>query len=215
MANFITDALVARSRGFPQGPGDLAIINASAIADGLPAVHQVRFTDMYRIMPFADCLQVCRIHGSELLAILQSNALRILRPDELDGATTTDASGFVSRGFIHFSSALRYTIRLNADAAHATIENPAFNGVALDRLLDRSFNVVFTNYLGAGGYREAWNGTSIGSGVFGGTPGFDLRALPRHDTGLVFRNEVIAYARMVGRIGPATGARLDRRLTVI
>jgi len=166
-------------------------------------------------MPFADCLQVCRMRGRDLLAILRSNAARILRPAERSGDMTIDQRGYVSRGFVHFSRAVRYTIRLNDSAAQAAIEWPTFNGVALEQLLDRTFNVVFTNYLGAGGYREAWNGSPIGAGVPGRITGFDLRALPKHDTGLVFRNEVIAHTRMAGRIGAATGAKLDGRVAVV
>jgi 5'-nucleotidase / UDP-sugar diphosphatase len=214
LANFISDALVARSRDFPQGPADLVIINATAIAAGLPDNSEVTFKDMYRMLPFADCLQVCRMRGNELLAVLQSNAARILRPDELADNASIDLGAYLSRGFVHFSRALRYTIQCNSCAAQAAVENVSFNHIALEQMLDTTFNVVFTNYLGAGGYREAWNGSPIGAGVPGALAGFDLRALPRHDTGLVFRNEVIAHARTVGRIGRATGARLDGRLTV-
>ena len=215
LANFISDALVARSSEFPQGRADLAIVNATAIADGLPPASNVTFADLYRMLPFADCLQLCRIRGCELLAIVRNNAPRIVRPDERGGHEPPDPGGYVSRGFLHFSGALRYTIRLNASAADASIANAVFDGVALETLLDTTFNVVFTNYLGGGGYREAWNGDPIAAGVVGNIAGFDLRALPRHDTGLVFRNEVIAHVRTIGLIGAATGARLDRRLTVI
>jgi 5'-nucleotidase / UDP-sugar diphosphatase len=214
LANFICDALVARSQYLPQGTAELAIINATAIAAGLARGRDVTFRDLYRMMPFADCLQVCRMRGRELLAILQSNAARILRPEELAGTAAITTGGYVSRGFVHFSQALRYTIRLNDGAGRAAIENPTFNGVALDQLQDHTFRVVFTDYLGAGAYREAWNGSPIGAGVPGHVLGFDLRFLPRHDTGLVFRNEVIAHARTVGCIGAATGAKLDGRLKV-
>lgn len=215
LANFISDALIARSGGFPQGKADLAIVNATAIADGLTPAGHVTFADLYRMLPFADCLQLCRIRGFELLAIVRNNAPRIVRPDERGERKEPDPGGYVSRGFLHFSGALRYTIRLNASAPDASIEDPAFGGIALETLLDQTFNVVFTNYLGAGGYREAWNGNPIGAGVAGSIAGFDMRALPRHDTGLVFRNEVIAHVRTVGLIGAATGAKLDRRLTVV
>lgn len=215
LANFISDALVTRSQNFPQGTADLAIVNATAIADGLPQVRDVTFKDLYRMLPFADCLQVCRMRGRDLLAVLQSNAARALRPEEVAQVASINAGGYVSRGFVHFSRALRYTLRLNDIASNAAIENPTFDGIPLERLLERTFSVVLTNYLGSGGFREAWNGTPIGAGVPGRIAGFDLRALPRHDTGLVFRNEVIAHARMVGRIGAATGAARDGRLIVI
>jgi 5'-nucleotidase/UDP-sugar diphosphatase len=215
LANFISDALVTRSQNFPQGTADLAIVNATAIADGLPQVRDVTFKDLYRMLPFADCLQVCRMRGRDLLAVLQSNAARALRPEEVAQVASINAGGYVSRGFVHFSQALRYTLRLNDIASNAVIENPTFDGIPLERLLERTFSVVLTNYLGSGGFREAWNGTPIGAGVPGRIAGFDLRALPRHDTGLVFRNEVIAHARRVGRIGAATGAARDGRLIVV
>lgn len=136
-------------------------------------------------------------------------------PEEPGSAGELDTRGYVARGFVHFSRRLRYAIRLGASAAAARIEDPLFDGAPLAHWRERTFSVVFTNYLGAGGYPEAWNGSAIGSGVRGGIAGFDLRALPKHDTGLVFRNEIIAYARAASRIGAATGARLDGRLAVL
>ncbi|MBP8295776.1 MAG: bifunctional metallophosphatase/5'-nucleotidase [Burkholderiales bacterium] len=215
LANFVSDALVARSRDFPQGPADLAIVNATAIAAGLPEGSDITFKDMYRMLPFADCLQLCRMRGSDLLAILRSNAARILRPEELAGPGAVDAGGYVSRGFVHFSRSLRYTIRLQGSAAQAAIADATLDGVPLEQLLDRTLTVVFTNYLGAGGYREAWNGNPIGAGVPGNLASFDLRGLPRHDTGLVFRNEIITHAKAVGCIGRTTGAVLDGRLRIV
>src|SRR5258706_15828402 len=214
LANFICDALVARSAEFPQGPVDLAIVNATAIADGLPHAGPITFKDWYRVQPFADCLQVARLSGAQLDAILQSNAHRIVRPNELS-APAIDLGGYVSRGFLHFSKALRYTLRLGTSARVAMATDITIGGARLADMPNATFRVVFTNYVGAGGYAEAWNGDPIGGGVPGTLPGFDLRSLPRLDTGLVFRNEVIAYIRDVGRIDEATGAALDGRLAVI
>ncbi|MBA3506367.1 MAG: hypothetical protein H0T80_11390, partial [Betaproteobacteria bacterium] len=55
----------------------------------------------------------------------------------------------------------------------------------------------------------------IGAGVPGRMPGFDFRPLPKVDTGLVFRNEVVAFVRSVGRIAADTGARRYERLTLL
>ncbi len=140
------------------------------------------------------------------------------RPKEVapraGGLPLLDVEGYVSRGFLHFSAAVRYTIVLGDDARAATIADASVLGRPLDEQPARRFRVVFTNYLGAGGYGEAWNGNPIGAGVPGAIASIDFRPFPKSDTGLVLRNEVIAHARAVGRIAADTGAWLDGRLTV-
>jgi len=42
----------------------------------------------------------------------------------------------------------------------------------------------------------------------------DLTALPKRDTGFVYRNEIVAEIRDAGTITPDLGARLDGRLSV-
>jgi 2',3'-cyclic-nucleotide 2'-phosphodiesterase (5'-nucleotidase family) len=215
LINLICDALAARAAEFPHGAVDLAIVNATAIADGLPPASAITFNDWYRVQPFADTLQVGVISARQLLGILRSNAQRIVRTEELNGAAAVDTSGYVSRGFLHFSSALRYTLRLAGSAREATVADATLNGVPVKDDGAPTIRIALTNYLGAGGYAESWNGSPIGAGVPGFLPGFDLRGVAREDTGLVFRNEVMAYVRAVGRIGRATGARLDGRLAVV
>jgi len=213
LANFICDALVARSAEFPRGPVDLAIVNSTAIADGLIA-GAITFKDWYRVQPFADLLQIAEISMAQLLAILGSNARRIVRPEEYGGAEAIDPRGYVTRGFLHFSRGLRYTLRLGDSALDAAIADAEFGGQRIDHDPDRILRVVLTNYLGAGGYAESWNGNPIGAGVQGFLPGYDLRPLPKRDTGLVFRNEVMARVRALGHVGRATGACLDGRLVL-
>ena len=214
LVNFICDALVARSAEFPGGAVQLAMVNSTAVADGVPAKNSVTFSDWYRVQPFADTLQVAEITADMLLAILRSNAQRVVRPDELDGPGAIDCRGYVSRGFLHFSGALRYALRLNDSALDACVDDVVFDGRPLAADSGAKIRIVVTNYLGAGGYAESWNGSPIGAGVPGFLPGYDLRPIERRDTGLVFRNEVIAHLRGVGRLGPAQGARLDGRLAV-
>jgi 5'-nucleotidase / UDP-sugar diphosphatase len=215
LANFLADALVERSRDFlGDGGVDLAFVNSTAIGTGLKP-GSLSFRDWYAVLPFADCLQVADVTGAELLAILASNAQRIVRPEELGQPGRVDVRGYVSRGFLHFSRRLRYRLRLNASAATAVAQGAFLDAVELERLPRETFRVVFTNYLGAGAYGESWNGGKIGGGVPGDIAGFDLRPLPKRDLGLVLRNEIVAYIRKIGRIGKATGACLDRRLTVI
>jgi 2',3'-cyclic-nucleotide 2'-phosphodiesterase (5'-nucleotidase family) len=212
LANFIADALVARSVEFAQGHVEIAIVNSTAIGAGLAPGVRVTFRDWYAVMPFADCLQVAELSGDELLAILDNNAKRIVRPEEPDGDRPLELSGYVSRGFLHFSSQLRHVIRLGAHAAEARAEDAVALGVPLVAQRDRRFRVAFTNYLGAGAYGESWNGNPIGGGVPGSIRGYDLRPIAKNDTGLVFRNEIVAFIRSAGKIAPATGARIDGRL---
>ncbi|MEO8132768.1 MAG: 5'-nucleotidase C-terminal domain-containing protein [Betaproteobacteria bacterium] len=213
LINFICDALVQRSAEMPHGPVDLAMINSTAIGDGI-APGIAAFRDWYRVQPFADVLQIGEITGAGLASILRSNARRIVREEELTGRTPVDPRGYVPRGFLHFSGALRYTIIRGASAREATVTGATIAGVPLETMRATLFRVMFTNYLGAGGYAESWNGSPIGAGVPGTLAGFDLRGIPKHDTGLVFRNEVIAHVRTVGRVGASTGAILDGRMTL-
>ncbi|MCC7049990.1 MAG: bifunctional metallophosphatase/5'-nucleotidase [Alphaproteobacteria bacterium] len=215
LANFITDAMVARSAELPGGPADIAIVNSTAIGTGLAPHAPITFRHWYGVIPFADCLQFARMSGADLLAVIANNAARIVRPDELAPGQGVDVRGYVSRGFLHFSAGVRYAIRLGHGAADASVESVAVLGRPLPAQLDRSFRVLFTNYLGGGGYGECWNGTPIGGGVAGRIPSIDLRPFALADTGLVFRNEMLAHLRSAGRVGPATGARLDGRLTVL
>ena len=213
LANYICDALVARSETFSTQRADLAIVNATAIADGLPHREMLTFRDWYRVQPFADTLRVAHLTGSDLLDILASNALRILRIAELSGQQAIDPTGYLARGFVHFSRSVRYTIELGHAAADSTVIDATFDGEALASRPERKLSVVFTNYLGAGGYAESWNGSPIG-GVPSFSRGYDLRKLSQRETGLVFRNEGMAHLRVEGRIGPGQGARLDGRLKV-
>ena len=47
-----------------------------------------------------------------------------------------------------------------------------------------------------------------------GIKGYDLTKLPKRDTGFVYRNEIVAQIRTLGRLTPANGAKKDGRLTV-
>jgi len=212
LANFICDALVRRSREFPGGPVDFAMVNSTAIGDGIAQRPTLTFRDWFRVQPFADTLQVATINGAQLLDILRSNARRILREEELRGPAPIDPRGYLSRGFLHFSEAIRYTIVPGDSAANATIGEATVAGEPIAGALERMFRVVFTNYLGAGGYGESWNGSPIGAGVPAGLDGYDLRALRKQDTGLVFRNEVIAQLVTLGCLGEGTGAAVDGRI---
>ncbi|WP_133166736.1 hypothetical protein [Tritonibacter scottomollicae] len=134
----------------------------------------------------------------------------LVRPEEADAL---DFSGFISRGFLHFSDGLRYRLVLGDTVADARAEDITLHGQPLDSMSERQFRVAFNSYVRLGGFSEAWNGKAIGAGVPGQIQGMDLRGLEYEESGLVYRNEIIAQIRQDGGIS-ANAATLDGRLTV-
>ena len=106
IANFMNDALVERSATFPGGRVDLAAFNATGLAAGVEP-GKLSFRAWYDVMPYADTVHVATMTGAQIRDMLISNAKRIVRPQEL-AAGKVELDGFVSRGFLHFSSGLRY-----------------------------------------------------------------------------------------------------------
>ncbi|WP_299435878.1 5'-nucleotidase C-terminal domain-containing protein [uncultured Rhodospira sp.] len=214
IANLMNDLLVARTESYPDGAVDIAAFNATGLVQGVPASGPLTFADWFGVMPFTDSVQIFEITGADILAMLDSNAKRIVRPAELESGAV-DLSGYVSRGFLHFSSGLRYTLVLNEDAQSATVRDVTINGTPVEEVMDETFRVAFGSYIGNGGFSEAWNGKTISGGVPGEIVGYDLTALPKRDTGFVYRNEIVAEIREAGTITPDLGAALDGRLSVV
>jgi 2',3'-cyclic-nucleotide 2'-phosphodiesterase (5'-nucleotidase family) len=214
IANLMNDLLVARSESYPDGAVDIAVFNATGLVQGVPASGPLTFADWFGVMPFTDSVQIVEMTGADILAMLDSNAKRIVRPAELESGAV-DLSGYVSRGFLHFSSGLRYTLVLNEDTQSATVRDVTINGTPVEEVMDETFRVAFGSYIGNGGFSEAWNGKTISGGVPGDIVGYDLTALPKRDTGFVYRNEIVAEIREAGTITPDLGARLDGRLSVV
>jgi 5'-nucleotidase/UDP-sugar diphosphatase len=214
MANYMNDMIVARSANFPGGPVDLAVFNASGIASGVDGNTDITFGDWFKVMPYADNIVIISLSGAQLLDVLRSNAQRLVRPEELAGTKPVALDGFVSRGFLHFSSDLRYEIRLGANAEAATVENASFRGVDLRKTPDKIFRIAFSTYI-ANGF-EGWKTGPVGAGLPQGVLAWDLAALDKLDTGLVYRNEIIAGIKEWGRIAPFGGAAgpLDGRVTI-
>ena len=215
IANFMNDAIVHQSRYFPCGEVDIAVFNATGIA-GLPVNQAITFGDIYRMMPYADNIVIIKITGSQLRQLIENNAKRIYLPQELTGSGGTEnPSDFLERGFLHFSSKVRYRIK--------TGNNPAFNRVADitvdgDRQFDcREFTVAINSYLANG--RGHWAGDNILPGLSEPVTGFSLRDIARAgglDTGLIYRAELIHYIQgfAAGEISVRTGAGYDQRLVV-
>jgi 2',3'-cyclic-nucleotide 2'-phosphodiesterase (5'-nucleotidase family) len=188
IANFMNDAIVAQTNKV-----EIAAFNASGINGGISANSEISFNDWYQVMPFADTIVIVNMTGQQIKDMLMSNAQRIVRPDEL-----LDLNDYISRGFLHFSSAIRYTIKLNSDVTGAVAEDIMLNNKAIDQQLDKVFKVALSDFLTLRG-AEGWN---------------NLTNLPQHDTGYVYRNEIIAFIKKT-RILDETVVRDDGRLKVI
>ncbi|MDK3016605.1 bifunctional metallophosphatase/5'-nucleotidase [Pseudodonghicola flavimaris] len=210
IGNLMNDTLVKRSASFPGGPVDFSLFNATGLARGIDK-GPLTFREWFDVMPYADVIDVATLTGAQIRDMLTSNARRILRPEEVAG---TDLTGFVSRGFLHFSSGIRYRIALGASAADARAVDITLNGTPVEELLDQSFTMAFNSYISLGAFGETWNGKPIGGGVAGEIPSFDVRGLPWNHTGLVYRNELIAALREIGTISETTGVVLDGRLAL-
>ncbi|MDM8558852.1 5'-nucleotidase C-terminal domain-containing protein [Candidatus Parabeggiatoa sp. HSG14] len=219
MANFMNDAIVAQSVNFPEKDGesqqvDIAAFNASGVNSGVEPNSDINFNDWYSVMPYADMIVVAQMTGQQIKDMVMSNAQRIVRSEELEGDDAVSLSGYISRGFLHFSSKLRYTIKLNSDATKAVAQEITLNGEPIDDLLNETFNVAFGDYISLRG-GEGWKGAKVGAGLPDEVVGFDLTALPKNDSGLVYRNEIIAFIRENGVVDESTGAIKDGRVTVI
>jgi 5'-nucleotidase/UDP-sugar diphosphatase len=219
IANFMNDAIVAQSVNFPEKDGKsqqvaIAMFNATGVNSGVEPNSDITFNDWYGVMPYADMIIVIPMTGQQIKEMVMSNAQRIVRAEELEGDDAVNLEGFVSRGFLHFSSGLRYTIKLNSDATKAIAQNITLNGKPIDDIVEKTFNVAFSDYVSVRG-AEGWNGGKVGAGLPDDVIGFDLATLDKNDTGLVYRNEIIAYIKENGIVDESTGAIKDERVKVI
>ena len=210
LGNFICDAICQRleARGIA---ADLALMNGATLQAGIEP-GRLSAGDFFNVMPYADEVFVAEMQAQELLDLFTSNAKRILRPEEV---ATTDCSGFLARGFLHGSHHIRYRMEIGSNAAEARAVDVEYLGQPLGAMQGQTFKVVMSTYLALGGFGERWNGLPICGGVPGDLAGYDLRALPSHNTGLVYRDEIGLHLRALGRLDDPPGGFLDGRLQVI
>jgi hypothetical protein len=197
LGNFVADALVERCDRAGH-PVDFAVVDASSIVAGL---HKGRLTfgDWFAVMPFADTVRICTVTGAELLCLLQANACRADRP----------AEAHTERGFLHFSRAVRYRIRLGGSRAEAAALDVTVCGHPLAEQMERTFTVACTSFvhmLCATWERQVAAQQHLAL--------LDAHQLPKEDTRLFLRNELIAYIRTHGGVTPEGGARRDGRLII-
>lgn len=219
IANFMNDAIVSQSINFPEKQGknqavDIAVFNASGLNGGVTPGAPITFNDWYSVMPYADMIVVAQMTGQQIKDMLMSNAQRLVRPEELTSATPPDLSTYISRGFLHFSKGLTYTIKLNGDATQAVAQDIMLKGQPIDDVLTQTFNVAFGDYISLRG-GEGWNGKKVGAGLPDAIIGYDLTTLPKNDTGLVYRNEIISFIKRNQVVNESSGANKDGRLQVI
>ncbi len=207
LANFITDAIVARSQTLADGPADLAIYNATGLT-GLSVGRALTYADIYRMMPFADRLILVEMTGQDLSELIQCNAQRLCLQHELTlYGGTADPTHFLERGLLHFSSGIRYRV--------VPGEKPTDNQVADLSILgdtdfaDRTYRVALPSYLAHG--RGYWGGDWLSGNSF------SLLEVNRRtgvDTGQIYRDLVLDFIRndAKGYISVETGACLDQRL---
>ena len=197
LGNFVADALVERCRlaGYAV---DFAAIDATCIAAGLPQ-GRLTYGDWFRVMPYADTVRICQITGAEFQQLLLDNAQRADRPEE----------AHTERGFLHFSGAVRYRILLGDTRAAATVMAATVDGLPLTEQLTRTFTVACTSFMhmpASSWERQACARLHMTL--------FDAHKLPKQDTRLFVRNELIAYIRAHGGVTPASGAQRDGRLVI-
>lgn len=212
IANFMNDAIVTRSSRFPEGPDgrsqklDLAVFNATGISAGLEPDQEVTFNDWYNVMFFSDHILVTDMTGAQIKEMVVNNAKRIVRPDELpEQGGDRDPTSYISRGFLHFSSGLRYTIKLGQDVTETTVLEITLNGQEIDEVLEQTFKVGFPTFIALG--NEGWKGEAIGAGI--SEIGFDLTTFSMIDTNLIYRNENIAFIKKTGLVDAAKDGRLQ------
>ena len=197
LANFLADALVARCRAVGQRV-DFAAVDASSLPGGLPH-GPLTYGDLFRWLPYADSILLCRITPAQLRILLDDNARRADRPDE----------PHTERGFLQFSGELRYTVVLRPARPAAHAADITLSGVPLSDLMAmRHEPLVFACSSFARVLAAAWERRAPGDGV---CP-WDWHELPRHDTGLALRDQVLAFVRAHGGVSVQAGLRRDGRL---
>ena len=199
LANFVTDAIVARCRSAGHAVS-LAAIDASCVYRGLPAGGQLTFGDWFDLMPYADTIRLLPITGKHLQALLDDNARRADRPGE----------PHTERGFLQFSQQVRYTIELGESRSQARATSVTLDGLSLEGQLDRRFLFACTSFC-----REAalsWERYACRNLHM---PITALAVDPPIETELLVRDEMIAFLQQHGGVTKEAGVRRDGRLTVL
>ncbi len=179
MANFITDALSYSVRDTGRVINFTLIDGASMIKFFNSELNTINIIDVYKLMPYADTMVISTIKGSDLEDLIKGNALRKNR----------DNSPNIERGFLHFSSEIRYT--LNSKNLSST--DIFINNIALENCYDNKFTFAMPNFVQ--GLSRKWEEEELAKG----RSVFNIRDLVKEDTGLYARNELLNYIKQNGK----------------
>jgi 5'-nucleotidase/UDP-sugar diphosphatase len=198
LANFITDAIVARCR-LAGHAVNLAAVDASCLYRGLPAGGELTFGDWFDVLPYADTIRLYQITGRDLLELLDDNARRADRPGE----------PHTERGFLQFSGQVRYSVELGESRSQARATGVELDGVPIEERMDRSLLLACSSFC-----REAALPWERYASQTLRLPCTDLLAASHIETKLLVRDEMIAYILEQGGVTTEGGAREDARLTI-
>ncbi|MAT41191.1 MAG: serine/threonine protein phosphatase [Anaerolineaceae bacterium] len=199
LANFITDGIVYRLKTLNQ-PVDIGMIDSSSLRRGLSLGNIITMGDWFNIMPFADTIRIYRLTGKQIYDLLQDNASRIDRPNE----------PHTERGFLHFSSHIRYSIALGLSRSDASVFHITLNGVPIEEQFEKEFLIAGTNFIRE--YADSWENTE---NYRNNCPLVDLNRYQRSDTDIFLRTEMVTYIQEKGGITYETGAVCDGRLKIV
>lgn len=204
LANAITDAV--RNR-FTLSPGDNVVVacDASGIQSGLTEENTaegiIRIDDLYRILPYADSIYRAILLPKQLVAILESNALRRIPANRLvsaGGEVGLMDWSKIARGYLHFSGNLRYRITgANGEgsrvAGSQSPQPPQVTEILLDGIPFESYPndyeiVMYCNSFSALG-NQGWSEKDENS--FQEFGSVSLPAFGFNDTGDPFRSVLI------------------------
>jgi len=198
LANFITDGMVKQLREAGQ-PVDMAMIDSSCVRRGLDVGGQLTYGDWFNVMPFADTIRFYQLTGRQLRDLIHDNAKRI----DLPGEPNTE------RGFLQFSSEMRYTVQFAKTRAETRILEILVNGIDLDEQLENEFLVATTSFVRElAGNWENCHDQSLGCDLV------KIQDFTHFESDYFMRRELVKYIHDQGGITQETGARLDGRLRV-
>lgn len=211
LANAITDAV---RNHFTMASGGSVVVacDASGIQSGLTEENTaegiIRIDDLYRILPYADSIYRAILFPKQLVAILESNALRRIPANRLVSAGgeigLMDWSK-IARGYLHFSGNLRYRITgTNGGESHAagsqSPQPPHLTEILLDGKPIESYPddyeiVMYCNSFSALG-NQGWSEKDESN--FQEFGFVSLPALGFNDTGEPFRSVLIESLMQLG-----------------
>jgi len=198
LANFITDGLVHQLKDAGQEV-DLGMIDSSCVRRGLNVGEDLTFGDWFNLMPFADTIRVYEMTGKQLKDLIHDNAFRIDREWEPN----------TERGFLQFSSEIRYVVQQARSRAETRAKRIQFKGKPLDAQLDRNYLVATTSFVREFASNwEACNDQSTSCELI------DLHDYEHYEKDYFMRRELIKYIMDHGGVSNENGARLDGRLKV-